>query len=459
MMRARLHLRASLAAVVLVVLGLSGCAKKAPTLPPAPAEPRYPEFVEPTVPAGLAAPPILERHEAGWRWLQSGDLRNAERAFSAVVKVAPDFYPSETGLGYAALARKDEKAALAHFDRAIVVNPRYAPALAGRGDALLASRQNGAALASFEAAVDADPTLAPLRSRIEVLRFQEARSNVDAAQKAAAAGKLADARDAYTRAIAASPQSAFLYRELAEVERRDGKFTEALAHAGKAIELDPKDARNFVELGEVYEAQQDPAKAIEAYTNALAIEPNENLQDRIDDLRERAAFAAMPDEYKSIESSATVTRAQLAALLGVRLDALVKRAGRRNAVLITDMRGNWAAPWIMAVARAGLMEVYPNHTFQPDTLVRRADLARAASNALSLIAADHPKLAAAWRDARRKFPDISPTHLTYPAASLAVEAGVMTTLEDGSFQLSRPVTGAEAVAAVKKLEELAERRP
>ena len=35
------------------------------------------------------------------------------------------------------------------------------------------------------------------------------------------------------------------------------------------------------------------------------------------------------------------------------------------------MRGNWAAPWIMAVARAGLMEVYPNHTFQPNAIVRR----------------------------------------------------------------------------------------
>jgi hypothetical protein len=32
----------------------------------------------------------------------------------------------------------------------------------------------------------------------------------------------------------------------------------------------------------------------------------------------------------------------------------------------------------------------------------------------------------------------------------------MTTLEDGSFDLTRPVTGAEAVAAVRALEKLAE---
>ena len=65
-------------------------------------------------------------------------------------------------------------------------------------------------------------------------------------------------------------------------------------------------------------------------------------------------------------------------------------------------------------------------------------------------------LATDWRNARQRFPDVSPGHLTYPAASLAVEAGVMQVLEDGSFQLARPVTGAEAVAAVKKLQDLAE---
>jgi hypothetical protein len=67
-------------------------------------------------------------------------------------------------------------------------------------------------------------------------------------------------------------------------------------------------------------------------------------------------------------------------------------------------------------------------------------------------------LADTWRNAKRQFTDIPLAHLSYPAASLTVEAGVMQALEDGSFQLTRPVSGAEAVAAVRKLEALAERR-
>jgi hypothetical protein len=128
-------------------------------------------------------------------------------------------------------------------------------------------------------------------------------------------------------------------------------------------------------------------------------------------------------------------------------------------VVITDTRGNWAAPWIISVARASIMEVYPNHTFQPNALVRRSDLAQAASRVLTMIAASNPRLAASLRSARGKFPDVPPGHLVYSAASIAVQSGVMTVASDGAFQLSRPVTGAEAIAAIARLEELAGRKP
>jgi hypothetical protein len=35
----------------------------------------------------------------------------------------------------------------------------------------------------------------------------------------------------------------------------------------------------------------------------------------------------------------------------------------------------------------------------------------------------------------------------------------MTALGDGTFQLTRPITGSEALAAIRKLEELSGRKP
>jgi tetratricopeptide (TPR) repeat protein len=449
-------------AVALVIACLAGaCAapKKPVGLPGPIVTPRFPDFVYPAPPPQLAAPQAASGHQIGWQWLQSGDLRNAERSFSDVLKSAPEFYPSEAGLGFVGLAKKDYRAAASHFDRALAADPRYAPALAGRGETLLALGQRQQALASFEAAVAADPKLTDLRARIDVLRFRGMQDDVDAARKAADAGRLAEAQTIYERSLAASPDSPFLYRELAIVERRNGNLDAALGHARKAAELSPAEPRNFTTLGEIYEAQGNFAAAAEAYGTAATLEPGDAIEARLEELREKAAFAAMPEEYKAIETSPGVTRAQLAALIGVRLDDLLKRARRNNAVVLTDTRGNWAGPWIQSVSRAGIMEAYPNHTFQPDAPVRRGDLALAASRVLSLIAAERPRQAAAWKNAHVRFSDLPPGHLSYPAASAAVQAGVMKTAEEDSFQLSRPVTGAEALAAIRKLEELSGRKP
>jgi hypothetical protein len=128
---------------------------------------------------------------------------------------------------------------------------------------------------------------------------------------------------------------------------------------------------------------------------------------------------------------------------------------RRDAALITDVRTHWAATWIMTVARAGVMEPFANHAFQPRTVVRRSDLAQAIARLLRSIAAQHPNQAKTWDNAALKFTDLPPSHLAYPAASAAVAAGVMAIVADNAFQPSRPVSGAEALAAIAKVESLA----
>lgn len=440
------------------MLAAAACAPKRLPPPPTVTTPKFPEFVFPTVPAGVAGPAISAQHRTGWDYLQAGDPHGADRTFNAILKAVPGFYPAETGLGYSALARRDAQAALAHFDKALGNDAGYAPALAGKGEALLQLGRTDAALAAFEAALAADPNLTALRSRVDVLRFRDVQQDIALARKAADAGQLEDARQAYERALAASPESAFLYRELAAVERRAGNMGAALDHATRAAALDPADARALTLIGEIHEANHDWQRAADAYAAASALEPGDALAGRADAMRERAAFDSMPEEYKSIELSPTITRAQLAALLGVRLEKLLRSARSANALVITDTRDNWAAPWIQSTTRAGVMDVYPNHTFQPSAAVLRGDLAHAVSRVLTLIAADNPRLAAAWNGARPTFTDISPSHLSYAAAARAVASGVMSTLEGNTFQLSRPVSGSEALAAVGRLEDLARTR-
>lgn len=440
---------------LVILVALVSCSKKPAATPTVPGAPKFADFIFPSGPPSLATAAIWDQHKAAWGVLQSGDAKAADRQFGAILKQAPAFYPAEAGLGFSALARKDAQSALGHFDRALTAAPAYAPALAGKGDALMALGRSEAALESFEAALAADATLASIRSRVDVLKFRGAQQNIEGARQAAEAGRFDEARRAYLAAIAASPQSAFLYRELAIVEQKAGDSAAALVHADQAVALDAADTRALQLIADIHEANKEWAKAADAYTALNAVEPSEATAAKVDQMREKAAFDAMPPEYRSIDQAPTLTRAQLAALLGVRLEDLLRRARSSNSTVITDVRGSWAAPWILAVARAGVMDAFPNHTFQPNGTVHRGDLAQAVSRVLTLIAAEKPKLAARWRDSRPRFSDVSPTHLSYPAVARSVSAGILAPLEGDAFQLARPVSGGEALDAVSKLTALA----
>jgi tetratricopeptide (TPR) repeat protein len=445
--------------VLLVVLVCaSACAPK--TVPaPVVTAPKFPDYIRPAVPPPFDGSPAADSASRGWRFLQAGDLRTAEREFAAALKTEPAFYPAETSLGWVELARKDAKAALTHFDRALELNPQHGDVSlhVGRGQALLALNREGDAIAAFEAAIAADPSQTDLARRVEVLKFRNAEQGLARARAAAGAGRLDEAMQAYTAAIASSPDSPFLYRELAAVERQKGDADAALDHFRKAIALDPSDARSLAQTAEILESRGDFDGAAKAYTDALAIEPSTEVEARLDAMRSRMALARMPAEYRAIEQAAQITRADLAALIGVRLGALLG-ARRTDAALITDVRNNWAATWIMAVARAGVMEPFANHAFQPRAVVRRVDLAQAVARLLPAASARNPAALTSWQTARLKFSDLSSGHLAYPAASAVVAAGVMSTAPGGAFQPSRAVTGAEATAAIAKVEEIADLR-
>lgn len=441
-----------------LVLLVASCAARTP--PPLTASLKYPDFMFPAVPAPLTRTPGAEGVAFGWRYLQNDDLRNADREFTTALKRSPMLYPAQTGLAYVALARRDHDRALTAFSAALKAEPRYVPALIGQGQTLLALRRDDAALAAFEAALAADGSstipedvAADVRRRVEVLRFRNLQDIIGRARAAAGAGRLEEARLAYDRALAVSPESAFLHRELGMLERKLGTAAAALEHFRRASALDPGDASSLVQVAELLEQQQDFAGAEAAYRKATEIDPSEELSRRIAAITERTRETRLPPEFRAIAASDQITRGDLAALIAVRLEPVVLAAPPRE-VVITDARGHWAEPWITQVARAGVIESFLNHTFQPRTRLRRADLATAVSRLVALLAAGNPALRA-HLTARPAIADMPPGHLNYPAASVAVASGVMPLLEGTRFQVARPVSGAEAIAAIDRLRTLA----
>jgi tetratricopeptide (TPR) repeat protein len=440
-------MRTNLVVATVLLVVTAACASK--KVPPPTTTLAHPEFLYPSVPAPMQKTFAAEHVDLGWRYLQIDDLRGADREFAAALKSSSAMYPAYAGHGLVALARRDFDRAVAAFNAALAANASYAPALVGRGQALLALRREGEALASFDAALKVDPSLTDVRQRAEVLRFRGVQDLIETARAAAKADRLPDARTAYERAIAASPESAFLYRELGVLERRAGNVEQSLTALRRATELDPLDSIAFVQLADVLDSRQDFTGAAAAYRKAVELDPSPELEAKLATATKTALEAQLPPEYKAALGSAQITRGDLAAIIGVRLESIVKRAPTRQ-VVVTDMRTHWAAPWIARVAGAGIMPPFENHTFQPNAAVRRGDLAVAVSRLLSVVASNDSALRARLTQ-RPAIADMNRRHVQYTAAAAVVSTGVMPLLEGDRFQVGRAVSGGEAADVVDRV--------
>jgi tetratricopeptide (TPR) repeat protein len=78
---------------------------------------------------------------------------------------------------------------------------------------------------------------------------------------AALEGRIADARDAFTRAATKDPDSAYLQRSLGRFSAQLDDLDQALIHGQRAVELDPEDDEARLFLGRLYRIRRDAAGA------------------------------------------------------------------------------------------------------------------------------------------------------------------------------------------------------
>ena len=113
------------------------------------------------------------------------------------------------------------------------------------------------------------------------------------------------------------PNDAGVFRAMAAIQRRQGKWTESSANYEKAVSLDPKDPILLENMGMNYLAERDYAKAAKIFDRALAAAPEtftiRELRARIDlyskgDLRVmQQLLASLPE---NIDPNGTITLAR-----------------------------------------------------------------------------------------------------------------------------------------------------
>ncbi len=409
---------------------------------PPPVAPKLPadeDYVFPAAQRGELKPQEARKVEEAWKQVLAGDAAGA-RGFQKLLEKRPGLIPAATGLAYARLRGGRAAEASRGFEAVLAQRPEYLPALVGAGSAALRQGDADGALAFYRRAQTVAPNDPVVRRRLPQLKLQVTEKRVAQARLDLEKGDAAGAVEQYRAALEAAPEVGGVRLELANLLVAQGDPTGAAA----VLEQDPvEDRQVLLRLGEVLIGLQEYPRALDVYRKLLARDPrDEEALRRSREVRDAQELLLMPEEYRRIATSARLSRADLAALVDVKVTVL-RRVAEREPKVAIDISGSWARDHITDVLALDIMDVYPNHTFQPGAIVRRSDVARALGRVLDLL---H------WPRAAAPVPtDMSPSNLYYDRVERVLGAGLMDVTPAGAFEPWRPVSGPEAIDAVEGL--------
>lgn len=397
------------------------------------------DYVYPTpAPRELTADEAQRLREA-WDAVLAGDAASGERGFAKLLERRPELVPARTGLGFARLRARRLELAARDFARALEGRADYVPALVGAGGAALAAGDIEMAFERYRRAAELDAGDARIKKRLAQIKLQVTERRMASAREAAASGD-AGAAEAYQRALEIAPELAGLRLEAAELLLAQGQRAAAV----ELLAADTTGERALgLRLGALREEAGDWGGALEAYRRLLARDSGDGeVQRRAQTARAALDLAQLPAEYRRIFDAPRVTRADLAALLAVKVKRLADVEPGVGQVAV-DVSGSWAREHILRLLSLGIFDVYPNHTFQPAATVRRGELAQALARVLERLGARTGRGPAVT--------DMGPTNLFRAAAERVVAAGLMDVTPAGAFEPWRPVSGRDAADVVDAL--------
>jgi tetratricopeptide (TPR) repeat protein len=405
---------------------------------------------------GLDAPSDLtasERaaFERGWKSLRAGRLEAAASDIEPLAARHPKKPEVATAAGFLELRLGDRVEAERRFQAALREDPELGAARSGH---FLAALQSGNEERAFERLLRLEERF-PQHDLVDrygaSLRVNVAEARLAAARDRMRERKYEQAAAEYLRALEVAPQAGALYLEAAEAELEAGYPDRAVVHARRATELEPTNADAHRLLGEACYRNDDLRGAVRALASAAALRPEDvELRFRLETIERSLRETTLPDEYASIREADRLTREQLAALLYFDLKNAFESSTATSSVIATDVSDSWASEYILRTVGAGVLEVFPNHTFQPTAFVSRLELATALSRALERLAPDAYE-AARGSSEGPEFVDLARENPGYGAAALSVSLGLLAPAEGGFFEPRRIATGPEAASAVAVL--------
>jgi tetratricopeptide (TPR) repeat protein len=362
-------------------------------------------------------PPKLQKdYDKLWsRFVFGQEDAKLTKDLDLLLKKQKDFDPVLTIEGYIELYKGNDAGADQKFQQAYAANPNNRIAAYYLAELAYAHKDYVRANTFYSVLLSLDKT----RSDLEPKRLKAALLAVDDLLRFAARAemekRLSDAEEFYRRALAMAPKEPLLHLRFADLLAKENKTEEAAAENKVAEDLMPRRADNV---------------------------PT-NTEPRGDDLEDLGRWGSDIAVFRQIRNAPVVTREQVVAVIVKYFPQVLEH--RQTPQIVTDIDSSSARTEIQTVVDVGLMDLFANHTFEPEAAMTRGDFATALARLIRMLGLSPPS--AAPTDT----PDVAPTNTQYADIQLVLGYALMNVQDSGNFDVSGDVSGRQAVDAADRL--------
>lgn len=422
--------------LIITVIFILSCATYQPTPPSF-----YLDSPPPSIVANLSLDERLQTEEA-WRSIREG---RGEKAIKLFEKLSADNPMYHVGLGYSYYLLGQTQVALEHFKASLENFPGMNLAHLGSAQIYLEYGREEEAFSSLREVLKTEPEHPWAKPKYDYLKSKLTQESLDEALKFLEQKNIEKGKESLLKALHFSPDSLEAHLKLAEIYKNENNPKNALLHLKSALNKAPENPEILYAYGEILFETGAYKKSLEIFQKIAQQEPeNQEVKSKIETLKNRLGIFELPSQYNKIPSLQAVTKEDVAALVAVKFQDILETPGKAPHILI-DIATSWASKFILTTTSLGLLDVYPNHTFQPKKIVTRAEMAETIYRLIKKLESQGYKFIRLINPEKIQISDVSPNNYYYQSIISVISYNIMSLRPDRSFNPDQPVSGQQAV--------------
>lgn len=406
--------------------------------------PFYLESLPQTIIIGLSLEERIEVEEA-WKQLKNGNGQKALRILYQLGVRSPAYH---VGLGYANILLNRYDSSEKHFKEGMNEYPDMILIHLGLAQLYQKTGQENLAFSEYSKVLERNPEHRFAKQEYGELKAAKTKEALNEGKYYLTIDNPERAKEAFLRALYYTPNSREAHLSLAGILKAEGSRRDALVHLEALSAIEPKNATILKDYANTLYEDRRYEKSLDIYEKVLALKPDDReARTRVENIRNRLGIFELPSQYLTIPSKQEISREDVAALLAVKFQDFLDATETKPPIL-GDIATSWASKYILKITSLGILDPFPNHTFQPNKILTRAEMAEILMRLIELLKQQGYRFIQQIPPERIQIVDVSPENYFYKSITQVVSYQIMTLTAEQRFRSEHPVSGEEAMQTV-----------